>query len=157
MTINRVKVIETVVCMMLDSLPDERRQAGYIHIMRAEQAAVLIARRRALDMQLAAVCALLHDYEKYRTGESEDHAKKSADAALPILAKTELFTPCEIGVIAGAIMVHSDKESVGQPYEEVIKDADVLAHHFLKSAEQVKEEYPRAYQRYLRLKEEFSI
>ncbi len=157
MQINRVKVIETVVCMMLDSLPDERRTAGYIHIFRAEQAAALIALRRGLDTEIAAVGALLHDYDKYLTGNAEEHAKKSADASLPILAKTELFTPCEIGVIATAIAAHSDKENVGAPYDEVLKDADVLSHHFLKSADKVKEEYPRAYQRYLKLKEEFSI
>ncbi len=157
MKIDRIKVLETVVSQMLDMQPDERRQDGYIHLFRTELAAVLIAKKRGLDTEIAAAAGLLHDYEKYRTGESDGHAKKSADAILPLLAKSELFTPCEIGVIATAIAAHSDKESVGQPYEELLRDADVAAHHFMKDESAVEREYPRAAERFAKLKEEFSL
>ena len=38
----------------------------------------------------------IYDYRKYLTGVDEKHAEESADAVMPILAKTGLFSVCEI-------------------------------------------------------------
>ncbi|MCH5325230.1 MAG: HD domain-containing protein [Eubacterium sp.] len=152
MEINRVKVIAFAVTQMLEEAAEEDRAAGYIHLFGVSQCAVLLAQKRGLDTELAAVCGLLHDYASYKTGESENHAENSANMSLPILAKTELFTPCEIGVIATAIAKHSDKDSVGESYEELLKDADVLQHALYNGG--VSEKHA---ERYEKIKPELGI
>ena len=114
----------------------------------------LIALRRGLDAELAQICGLLHDYYKLQTDIDEDHAKKGADAVMPILAKTGLFNVCEIGNIARAIANHSDKENVGLPLDEALKDADVLQHILQNVTYPMKDKYVK---RYEKLKKEFSL
>ena len=121
MEINRIEVISAVVSEMIATLPEERRQKAYIHLFGTAQTAGLIALRRGVNAELAQISGLLHDYRKYLTGVDEKHAEESADAVMPILAKTGLFSVCEIGNITRAIANHSDKENVGLPLDEVLK------------------------------------
>ena len=154
MEINRVEVIAAVVSEMISSLPKERQQKAYVHLFGTAQIAGLIALRRGLDAELAQICGLLHDYYKLQTDIDEDHAKKGADAVMPILAKTGLFNVCEIGNIARAIANHSDKENVGLPLDEALKDADVLQHILQNVTYPMKDKYVK---RYEKLKKEFSL
>ena len=154
MEINRVEVIAAVVSEMISSLPKERQQKAYVHLFGTAHTAGLIALRRGLDAELAQICGLLHDYYKLQTDIDEDHAKKGADAVMPILAKTGLFNVCEIGNIARAIANHSDKENVGLPLDEALKDADVLQHILQNVTYPMKDKYVK---RYEKLKKEFSL
>ena len=154
MEINRIEVISAVVSEMIESLPEERRQKAYVHLYGTAQTAGLIALRRGVNAELAQICGLLHDYYKLQTDIDEDHAKKGADAVMPILAKTGLFNVCEIGNIARAIANHSDKENVGLPLDEVLKDADVLQHILQNVTYPMKDKYVK---RYEKLKKEFSL
>ena len=90
MEINRIEVISAVVSEMIATLPEERRQKAYIHLFGTAQTAGLIALRRGVNAELAQISGLLHDYRKYLTGVDEKHAEESADAVMPILAKTGL-------------------------------------------------------------------
>ena len=91
MEINRIEVISAVVSEMIATLPEERRQKAYIHLFGTAQTAGLIALRRGVNAELAQISGLLHDYRKYLTGVDEKHAEESADAVMPILAKTGLI------------------------------------------------------------------
>lgn len=124
--IDRAAVIKTVVIQMLEGLDADLHSRAFVHLFGTAQAAVMIAKKRGLDAELCYISGLLHDYYKYKTDDREEHAKKGADMILPILAKTELFTICEMGAVSKAIAAHSDKDIVGDPYEEMLKDADVL-------------------------------
>ena len=99
MEINRIEVISAVVSEMIATLPEERQQKAYVHLFGTAQTAGLIALRRGVNAELAQISGLLHDYRKYLTGVDEKHAEESADAVMPILAKTGLFSVCEIGNI----------------------------------------------------------
>ena len=59
-----------------------------------------------------------------------DHARKGAVLALRILNELELGSNDQQEQIALAIQHHSDKEQIGTPLDEVLKDADVLDHVF---------------------------
>lgn len=154
MKINRIEVISAVVSEMIATLPEERRQKAYIHLFGTAQTAGLIALRRGVNAELAQISGLLHDYRKYLTGVDEKHAEESADAVMPILAKTGLFSVCEIGNITRAIANHSDKENVGLPLDEVLKDADILQHVLQNTTLPIRDKYEK---RFEKLKKEFSL
>ena len=154
MEINRIEVISAVVSEMIAALPEERRQKAYVHLFGTAQTAGLIALRRGVNAELAQICGLLHDYYKLQTGIDENHAKDGADAVMPILAKTGLFSVCEIGNITRAIANHSDKENVGLPLDEVLKDADILQHILQNTTFPIRDKYEK---RFEKLKKEFSL
>ncbi len=154
--VNRIEVISQVVCEMLENIENPtEKQAGYIHLFGVSQMAALLAKKRNLSVEIAQIAGLLHDYYAYMTGDREKHASKGADMILPLLAKTGLFSVCEVANIAKAVQGHSDKEKTdGTPYEELLKDADVLQHILYNATKPVDEKYA---ERYTKLKDELGL
>ncbi len=145
--IDKVGVIEAVVTEMLDNTDESRRTDGYIHLFGVADMAVLLAKKRNLSTDLARIIGLLHDFYYYQTGDREKHASKGGDMLLPMLAKTGLFTVCEIGNIALAVASHSDKDKTGSAYEELIKDADVLQHAMANGGKVADESHKERYEK----------
>lgn len=87
----------------------------------------LIAANRGLDLELAKVCAVLHDYFKFTRNMAYEHALRGANLAKQVLDESNLFTRAEIEIIVHAIAEHSNKDRVGKSMDEALKDADVLA------------------------------
>lgn len=121
------------VCSLIDATvnaiadPSEHR-AAYIHLYGVAQCMVLLAGRRGLDPELSRIIGLLHDIYSYRTGNSEQHAVHGAEIVREMFANelAGLFTEEEQGIIVDAIAHHSEKNAVHGPYEELLKDADVI-------------------------------
>lgn len=97
------------------------------HTLGVFHAALLLARKRGVDAELAAAAALLHDYAKFALNQSGQHAQKGAVAARRILEESQAFESDQIEQICRAIGRHSDKDRIDDPLDEVLKDADVLA------------------------------
>lgn len=106
----------------------ERRQEAYDHSLCVSKMAMLLAHQRHLDPELAGIIGLYHDIHTYLTGDSQNHATKSAQKAAEIFQQAHLFTTEEIQLMTCAIRHHSDKEHIHDAYDELLKDADVLAH-----------------------------
>lgn len=87
----------------------------------------LFAQRRQLDVELLKISALLHDIARFSLNTSLHHAKKGADLAREILSNMQQFEKNEIEQICQAIRYHSDKQRVDTPFDEALKDADLLA------------------------------
>lgn len=88
----------------------------------------LLAMKRGMDVELATTCGMLHDIH-YMTGRSlDEHAEKGAEQAKEILKKMDAYSEDEISIISTAISRHSDKGTVHGPYDELLKDADVMDH-----------------------------
>lgn len=87
----------------------------------------VLAQKRGLDSELAAIICALHDIYVFATGRCTDHAHKGALIARKILEKTKKFNEAEIKVISTAIYNHSDKHVVSKnPYVEFMKDIDAF-------------------------------
>ena len=127
---------------------------GYVHLYSVSQMCALLAMKRQQNVELAAVAGLLHDVYAYKTGSREDHAHRGAAMAKAILQELNLFSEEEIGMISGAIYHHSDKDAVGSPFDEVLKDADVLQHFLIMP---LSETAPHEAARAGRLKEELGL
>ena len=104
---------------------------GYVHLYGVSQTCALLAKKRQQNVELAAIAGLLHDIYAYQTGSRVDHAHQGASAARKILQELNLFSEEEIEMISGAIYRHSDKDTVDSPFDEVLKDADVLQHFLI--------------------------
>jgi len=124
------------------------------HLYAVSKFCVLIAMKRGLDPEIAATCGMLHDIYQITAGTTEDHAIKGAVVAESMLKATKQYSDEEIKVITGAISVHSKKRKIHGPYEEVLKDADVMSHCFYNPADPVIE---KEIDRYDKLLKEFSL
>ena len=115
------------------------RRAGYIHLYGVAQTAAMLALRRGLNPELASIAGMLHDISTYHTGDPTDHDRHSLRMAREMMASTSLFTEGESTLVCQAIARHRRKSEVHEPFDELLKDADVLQHYlynvFFKQAE----------------------
>lgn len=126
---DRITCVQLYVDRLLDTIrdPAEHRVAA-VHLYGVAGYAALLALRRGVSTELATVSGLLHDIFTYATGNSRDHAGRSAGMARSCLNSSGLFTPEETAAVCNAIAHHSDKDKIHAPLDEVLKDADVLSH-----------------------------
>ncbi len=125
--LSRREQIEDRVCDILAGIdsPKERQQAS-AHLFGTARMAVLIARKRGLDEDLAYLAGLLHDLRRFQTGISAEHGPEGARLAGSLLDSTGCFTRSEREAVCGAIWFHSEKGSRHLPFDELLKDADIL-------------------------------
>ena len=130
----RIDFVREILDKDLKAISDEEtKRCAYVHLYGVGQAAAFLAMKRGYDRktaELAEVAGMLHDYAKYHYDEEENHAEKSALLAKEILGKIPEFSTQEICQIYEAIYNHSNKEKVGTPFEEILKDADEMQHYF---------------------------
>ena len=126
---NRLERVREEVDAILHRVVDEEdRRCGFVHLYGVSLTATHLALQRGIDAELAAVAGMMHDLATYETGDLEDHAPRSAVRAVEILRSIGAFTETEIEAVRSAIAHHSEKGSVEGPFEELLKDADVLQH-----------------------------
>ena len=114
--------------ILLEQSDNELRHDGFAHLYGVSVTASLLAARRGLVQELCAAGGMLHDLYTYETGEERDHARHGAEFAACMLRAIEGFTDEEIDAVVTSIRRHSDKGQVDGPYDECLKDADVLQH-----------------------------
>lgn len=141
----RLKDLRSHLDYELEMLPDPKTRMGAAaHLYGVSLAAVLLAKRRGLDPELAAMAAMLHDLAAYRSGSYEDHAGRGAVLAREILTTLRLTDREETDAICAAIARHDDKAALDGPLEELLKDADVLHHTLHDPSKPIKDkERPR--------------
>ena len=136
---SRLKELRKYVDAEINKIDDaDRRTSAVTHLYGVSLAAVMIARKRGLDPELAAMAAMLHDLHAYTTGSYDDHAHKGADMAREILDKLRLTNKAETDLICSAVYWHDDKLLKNDPMDEVLKDADTLHHCLNDPAKEVK-------------------
>jgi hypothetical protein len=69
---------------------------------------------------------ILHDLARIPTGIFDGHDQAGAPLVRGILERLGDFTPEEIDQLVKLTLTHRQKGKTGDPYEECIRDADVL-------------------------------
>lgn len=152
---SRLKEIRKVVEKKLNKMDDEdKRNSAINHLYGVSLAATIIAKKRGLDPEIAAIAAMLHDLHAYKTDSYDDHAHKGAELARQILEKHDFMTPDEVDTVCSAIYHHDDKANINSPMDEVLKDADVMHHVMNDLSKPVKE---KEQLRYDNLRKEFGL
>ncbi len=136
---NRLEVLRNKVDELINAVQEDKRRYFFVHLYGVSHFCALLAVRRGLDPELASTCGMLHDVYAVVSGSYDDHAVKGAKQAQRILEPMNLFEEKEIEIITVAISRHSDKDLVHQPYDEILKDADVLHHCLYNSSFSIKE------------------
>ena len=137
---SRIDALTIRIYQILDRMEDsENRAVAIAHLHGVSLAAAMIAKKRGLDPELAAMAGLLHDIYAYDSGSSDRHALLGAEYARRILEDMGTITPEETEIIYDAIHNHSNKASVDAPMDEVLKDADVIDHSLYDPTKSVKE------------------
>lgn len=126
---DRLEYIRTKIDRILGNMKEEERKFAYIHLYGVSQIAALLALKRKEDVEICSLAAMLHDISYYEDGIYEDHAQRSARRSKEILTQSEEFSEEEIRKICVAIGHHSMKSSKHAPFDELLKDSDVLAHY----------------------------
>ncbi|HVJ49304.1 HD domain-containing protein [Desulfitobacterium sp.] len=116
---------------LLRDLEQEKLERDYpiswerVHATSCAQIGRLLAKKRGVDMELAALACSLHDIGRWYTGRQADHARHGEEPVRRFLEKNSLSAETKEEVIQ-AVIHHSEKEKVGSPLEEIVKDADIL-------------------------------
>ena len=152
---SRLKELRKYVDTELNKIEDEdKRTSAIAHLYGVSLAATMIAKKRGLDPEIAAMAAMLHDIHAYKTGSYDDHAHKGAELARSILEELNLTDEAETDMICSAIYHHDDKLVTDSPMDEALKDADVI-HHCMNDLSKAVKEKEQA--RFDRLCEEFGM
>ena len=117
------------------------------HLYGVSLAATILAKKRGVDPEIAAMAGMLHDMHAYKTGSYDDHAHKGADLAREILSELNLTSDEETDAICSAIYHHDDKYAIDAPMDELLKDADVIHHTLNDTSKAVKEKEQARYDR----------
>lgn len=117
------------------------------HLYGVSLTATILAKKRGMDPEIAAMAGMLHDMHAYINGSYDDHAHKGADLAREILSELKLTSDEETDVICSAIYHHDDKYAIDAPMDELLKDADVIHHTMNDTSKTVKEKEQARYDR----------
>ena len=144
----RLKELRKYINSELDKMenPDDIISAAN-HLYGVSLAATILAKKRGLDPEIAAMAGMLHDMHAYKTGSYDDHAHKGADLAREILSELNLTSDEETDAICSAIYHHDDKDAIDAPMDELLKDADVIHHTLNDTSKAVKEKEQARYDR----------
>lgn len=125
----RIQAVQEYVDQVLRNIDDQaERECAYKHLYGVSQACALLAMKRKENIALAAIAGLLHDLYTYQRGDSTDHAHKGSVVVKDILTSLGGFSDDEVAMVSHAIYHHSDKAAKHSPFDEILKDADVLHH-----------------------------
>ncbi|NHJ46975.1 MAG: HD domain-containing protein [Asgard group archaeon] len=108
---------------------------SYMHMFSTMQIGKLVAIKRGLDPELAALTCLFHDIYSLMTGKQTDHGPKAEvyihsiidEYNAEIRKELQPITDEEKQRIISAVKVHSDKtQASSDPLIELLKDVDTL-------------------------------
>ena len=144
---SRLKELRKYVDAEINKIEDpDKRTSAIAHLYGVSVAATMIAQKRGMDPEVASMAAMLHDLYAYKTGSYDDHAHKGADLAREILEKLQLTDDAETDAICSAIYHHDDKLVVDDPFDEILKDADVIHHVMNDLSKEIKDKELKRYE-----------
>lgn len=96
------------------------------HLEGVAQHARKLALKRALDPELCEIAGLLHDIARELDPGCDKHGVRGAQIARDFLQ--DILEEEQIEQVCSMIRYHPKKLQIHGPYEELLKDADVLDH-----------------------------
>lgn len=96
-----------------------------IHATSCAQIGRMLAEKRNVDKEQAALACAIHDIGRWISGRQSEHAPKGEEPARRFLAEGKSTEETREQIVQ-AVINHSKKEQIGTPLEEIVKDADIL-------------------------------
>ncbi|MDB5084351.1 MAG: hypothetical protein JWN30_1237 [Bacilli bacterium] len=135
---NRLDNLRVIVDEMLLKMTDATlARNAYVQLYGASGFAAMLAAKRGLNQEIAAIAGLMHDYYAFKTGITEFNDQNSAEAVRPIVRDLGIFTNDERKTILCAIFHQTELGSIHDDYDELIKDAVVVQRYFYNVGKKV--------------------
>ena len=119
-----------IIVKSMRALSDDDRDAplaqDLFHVMGSIKGATLLANKRGLDPEIVTIAMILHDLGRIPTGVFKGHDITGAPLVERIMQRIGDFTQEEIDLVVRLTRTHRQKDQIGDPYEECIRDADIL-------------------------------
>lgn len=152
---NRIEAVRAEVNNLIEKNSDpELKRIAYVHLYGVAQACAIIAAKRDLEIELAVIAGMMHDIYAYTSGERINHAERGAAICRRIMSDMRIFSCDEIKTVFSAVYHHSDKSAVHTPFDEMLKDADVIQHCYY---DPMCSPVPHERDRYIKLVNEFGL
>jgi len=148
--INRLEALRLIIDELIFEHQPQNVRYFISHLYGVQRFCTLLAIKRGLDTEIAATCGMLHDIYQVTAGTTENHAVEGALIADEILTSTKQYSIEEISIITTAISWHSKKRKIHGPYDELLKDGDVMDHCFYNPAFPILEKEEVRYNNLLR-------
>ena len=103
------------------------KQKALLHSIQVSVLCQKLALKQHLDIELAGIMGLFHDYIQFTQYTSFQHGPRCSEWISSILNE---FQDDEKMIIQQAIAKHREKDKMDDVYREILKDADVLAQYF---------------------------
>ena len=126
---NRLEFLRAEIDKIIFKNQPEKIRFYIEHLYSVARYCSLLALKRNLNQEIAMTSGMLHDIANVNGG-NDNHALKGAKEAEVLLRTMKLYNEEEIKIITTAILRHNDKQALHEPYDEVLKDADILSHCF---------------------------
>ena len=126
---NRLETLRIEIDRLIYEKQPEKIRFFIEHLYSVARYCALLALKRNLNTEIAMTSGMLHDIANVN-GTGGDHAPEGAKQAEVLLKTLNLYNDDEIKIIITAIARHSDKQAIHEPYDELLKDADVMSHCF---------------------------
>ena len=127
---NRLETLRIEIDRLIFEKQPEKIRFFIEHLYSVARYCALLALKRDLNPEIAMTSGMLHDIYRVTNNTAENHDVMGAEKATEMLETINLYNDEEIAVITTAISRHGDKSSIHEPYDEILKDADVLSHCF---------------------------
>ena len=127
---NRLEALRIEVDHLIFEKQPEKIRFFIEHLYSVARYCALLALKRSLNPEIAMTAGMLHDIYRVTNNTGKDHDSLGAEKAAEILKAINLYSDEEIAIVTTAISRHCDKSTTHEPYDEVLKDADVLSHCF---------------------------
>jgi len=132
--LDRIYILQCYISELLTNIDDkDERTCSYLHLYGTSLSCAMIASKRNQNIELATIAGLLHDIYEYTFHNKlepleyrQDHGIRNSELARKILVQLDFATDDEINIICNAVKNHGYKDRIHTPFDEVIKDADVL-------------------------------
>lgn len=137
MKVKRLNKILEMLFEEMNVLTNEGRELPVVwdvmHLYSSLQVAKILAMKRGLNFEIAAIAAALHDVGVVVTKKTENHAKNGEKYVRQIINDYNqiitndnfLITNSELEIIANSVAKHSEVEIFSEdPYVELLKDVD---------------------------------
>ncbi len=131
---NRLEILRNEIDKIVLNEKSEHIRMYISHMYGVARFCSLLAMKRNLNVELATTCGMLHDIFYMSGGASDNHAARGAEQAEAILKAMGSYSDDEIRTVTTAISRHSDKKHIHEPYDELLKDADVMDHCLYNTA-----------------------
>jgi len=128
---NRLEALRIEIDKLIYEKQPEKIRFFIEHLYSVARYCSLLALKRNLNQEIAMTSGMLHDIANVN-GDcgNVNHPLKGTEQSEVLLKTMGLYTDEEIKIITTAILKHGDKQAIHEPYDEVLKDADVLSHCF---------------------------